>query len=236
MNKTEFDNFIQRPAQLNNQSLAGLENLAEKFPYCQVLQLLLVKNLHILNHFRFASQLKLAAAYASDRKRLKQLIENPSSIRKLSLFIPSGYRLKTENIAEKPEKVSAKDDKKTDLLELIKKRLAEIKEEKSKERLSPQKTDDKITDSYNLKKELINKFIIEQPTIARGKADFFKPIDWARQSTQDSDDLVTETLAKVYLKQGHPEKAIKIYEKLCLVFPDKSSYFANQINEIQKLK
>jgi len=70
MNKFELDHFIQHPGQLNLESLSRLENLINEFPYCQVLQLLFVKNLHVLNHFRFSNQLKLAAAYSSDRKSL----------------------------------------------------------------------------------------------------------------------------------------------------------------------
>jgi predicted transcriptional regulator len=231
MNKFELDHFIQHPGQLNLESLSRLENLINEFPYCQVLQLLFVKNLHVLNHFRFSNQLKLAAAYSSDRKKLKQLIEDTLSIPKTVPFQPVGYSLKieTDNLIPKPEISPAKkDDRKTDLLELIKKRLSEIKEEKSKEKITQNKLKAQ-------KSELINKFIDEQPTIARGKAEFFKPLDWARQSTQENEDIVTETLAKIYLKQGHNDKAIKIYEKLCLVFPDKSSYFADQIRKIQNL-
>lgn len=46
------------------------------------------------------------------------------------------------------------------------------------------------------------------------------------------DDVVTEQFAKILLLQGHKSKAIEIYNKLSLKFPEKSVYFADQINKI----
>lgn len=45
--------------------------------------------------------------------------------------------------------------------------------------------------------------------------------------------IVTETMAKVYLKQGNKEGAIKIYQQLMASNPKKSIYFANQIEKIK---
>ena len=47
---------------------------------------------------------------------------------------------------------------------------------------------------------------------------------------------MTETLAKLYLNQKNYEKAIQSYKILILKFPEKNSYFANQIKKIKKLK
>ncbi len=82
--------------------------------------------------------------------------------------------------------------------------------------------------------ELIDRFIRNQPRIGKPRKDFFNPLDKARKSTTDSEDIVSETLAMLQWKQGNHAKAIKIYEKLSLNIPEKSAYFAAQIAKIQE--
>ncbi len=83
--------------------------------------------------------------------------------------------------------------------------------------------------------ELIDQFIQNEPTISPPpKGEFFNPVDFAKHSLEDRDDIVSETLARIYLKQGNTAKAIKIYKKLSLLYPEKSSFFAAQIEKIRK--
>ena len=83
--------------------------------------------------------------------------------------------------------------------------------------------------------ELINQFIESNPSISTPeKTGFFDPVDFAKHSLEEHDDLASETLAKIYLKQGNTRKAIKIYERLSLLYPEKSTFFAAQIEKIRK--
>jgi hypothetical protein len=84
--------------------------------------------------------------------------------------------------------------------------------------------------------DLIEKFIKEEPRIKPKKTEFFSPVNMARMSVVEKDDFVTETLAKVYAKQGNTQKAIKAYENLILKYPQKTAYFAALIKELKEKK
>jgi hypothetical protein len=79
MNKTQFTQFLQTPAQLTPDSAAQLAEVLKAFPYCQTAQLLYVKSLHNQKSMLYNSQLKIAAAYATDRTVLHDLINGPGT-------------------------------------------------------------------------------------------------------------------------------------------------------------
>ena len=54
-----------------------------------------------------------------------------------------------------------------------------------------------------------------------------------KKSADDNDYLTTETLAKIYVDQEHYKRAIQTYEILCLKYPKKSGFFADQIQKIK---
>lgn len=82
--------------------------------------------------------------------------------------------------------------------------------------------------------ELINKFIIENPRIEPNREKSNQPVeDISKPFIEEEGSFVTETLAKIYINQGYYSKAIDIYEKLSLKFPEKSSYFASQIEKVK---
>lgn len=81
--------------------------------------------------------------------------------------------------------------------------------------------------------DLIDEFIRKSPQISRPKKEFFKAEKVAQKSLELSNEIVTETLAAIYAKQGHWEQAISAYQKLSLKFPQKQTYFAAIIEELK---
>jgi hypothetical protein len=81
--------------------------------------------------------------------------------------------------------------------------------------------------------DLIDRFIEQEPSIKRQGGVDIAPGDLARESNVERDEWVTETLARIYAKQGNKNKAIKIYQKLGLLFPEKRDYFAARIAELK---
>ena len=88
----------------------------------------------------------------------------------------------------------------------------------------------------SLKKEtqIIDNFIKNDPQIKALKAEQINNENKAKRSAEDANDLVSETLAHIYIEQMLYHKAIDTYQKLSLKFPEKSGYFADLIQSLEK--
>jgi hypothetical protein len=84
--------------------------------------------------------------------------------------------------------------------------------------------------------DLINNFLKRQPRLTRPAMLPPTPggqTDLSARSTRAEPDLVSENLARIFVRQGKTARAIEIYEKLMLKQPEKMAYFAAQIQSLQ---
>jgi hypothetical protein len=294
MNRQQFSEWIANPEAVNPQGRKMLEEMSRRYPYCQTVQLLLAVSLQRAGDMNYPGQLKKAAAYAGDRRRLKSLIEGvvkepektpeipaepvPASNVEMD-YLAAGAVSDAELDSIPPAEVMAEPARtfvftpqpepeshapsvvepvpvpesmvshekmtREELLAVVRKRLAEIGAGQGQESPPPvpatpaqQHMDDPrampAEPSGSLDKmALIERFIREEPKISRPRATFFSPADSASRSNLDEEEIVSETLAQLYARQGNTQKAIHIYEKLSLLNQEKSRYFAAQIEKLR---
>lgn len=108
-------------------------------------------------------------------------------------------------------------------------------EKKLKTEVKPIAEKDKIEKKAK-QQSIIDKIIEVNPSTIRLDPNqrFFAADTKAKESLIENEELVTETLAKIYALQGNISKAVRAYEILSLKFPQKSAYFATLIQNLKK--
>jgi hypothetical protein len=212
MNATEFKSLLTIPAEQDTTAPELLKTIIGEYPWCQTAHLLYARRLQALQHIAFGSQLRLAAAYAGNRGILRKLL--------------AGDQMPADSMVE--EQSFQEITSETPVIQM-----AHEQSEQQLPEAEPAQAEEAQKTALS-KKEIIERFISVEPHISRPQKGFFNPADHARQSVIDNETIVSETLAKLLVKQGHVAKAVKVYEKLRLVFPEKSLYFAGLIEKLKQ--
>jgi tetratricopeptide (TPR) repeat protein len=96
------------------------------------------------------------------------------------------------------------------------------------------------SDKTNPDNQLIDRFLSQQHESIRIEKEIRENSTnengIAEKSIAETDELITETLALIYFEQKKYDKALDAFKKLSLKYPEKSVYFANRIEEIEKLR
>ena len=228
MNTERIISLIENPNLIGKEDISFLEDISLKHPSFAISHVLLAKGLLNTESVRYNQKLKKAALYSLDRKQLFRLIsENVQKKRIVKENTPiEVIKVQKEILSTPKEELKIGQP-----LEFN-----ETEEYSFSEWLSLTKVQKINREEDKEKTDLINNFITKTPTRKVRKNKFFSPTETAKSSIIENDELVTETLARVYLEQEHFEKAIESYKKLSLKYPKKSSFFADQINLINDLK
>ena len=230
--KETYHQWMHNPQNLGAKESKELLQLTKEYPFCQSSQLLFLKSLHNEDSIKFNKQLKHAAAFTADRQQLFYLITEKNKRHQQK---PIVKKKETIGVTQKEE---VKDqlgigqalqfdiEEKHSFSEWLK--LSQAKPIERKQETS--KLDQSLDDKLNL----IEQFVAKDITKPK-KEKFFSPVNQAKKSVEDQMTFITETLARVYLEQEHYDKAKLAYKKLSLKYPEKSSFFAGQIELIEKL-
>ena len=200
------------------------KKILEDYPFFQPAMIYLLKASphHSPDHFDFL--LQQAASMTYDRSLLYQWIKNPIQRKKAKVEDPEleiKKQVLDKTSPETPKENSTPEE--MNFLDWI--RFIDKQKKNAQEKSM----------SIDKKIELFDSFLPKSSRMdTRPKED--KMVDLSSESWASSSELMTETLAKVFIKQKKYGKAIKAYEILCLKYPEKNGFFVNQIKEIKKIK
>ena len=125
-------------------------------------------------------------------------------------------------------------DERESVYDALEKNLKNLQEVRSAQRTEDQKPLASDT-TQREQQELMDKFVSQEHDKLSAPMDLEATIaDLAERSTLAPEELVTENLAEIFIKQGKVEKGLALYEKLSLKFPEKKAYFADKIEQLKK--
>ena len=219
MTADQIYQFMQNPEKMNQETLSLLKELTEQYPAFETGWIIYLKNLKNLKDSSFEQELIIGAIRIHDRRKLYLFLNQKSN----------------EPIFAQSESIQPVVENDTDVLNLIFPTDYRLE--------TPEKTDEtmgeiarSIQNKPDKKQTLIEKFLEAQPKMPQVKdQESESPMESQKQKETENDDFVTETLATIYAQQGYYKKAIQIFEKLSLKYPEKSTYFAAQIEKIKTL-
>ncbi len=185
---------------------------------------------------------KKAKVKASVKKTTSKKVksESPTSVKQKEAKSPAkAKKTEVQKKTEKPEtkkkpakKVESPEQEDTSTLKVVRRRSGKVQSTtfESVEAKSEDENKDKIIDEFISSSPKISKSDKSKITSEEEEKE-----DLSDQSSRFQADIGTEYLAEIYVEQGKVSRAISIYEKLSLKFPEKRSYFVARIEEL-KLK
>jgi len=252
MEKEKILQLLKSPLEFDSSTLGDLEEAIEDYPYFQPLYAVKLKLLKHQQSYRYNSFLKDTAARTQDRSVLFDYITSEE-------FNQLNIAHKIDELIQY-EKNSTEFEINEDVVSKINDPELFVEKEKTEENqtgkplvFNPSETHSfqewlKLTQIQPLEKreknletnqnnpqfKVIDEFIKNNPKIVPTKT--YESSEKFIARHEPSSSLMTETLARVYVEQKRYDKAIQAFKILILNNPEKSTFFADQIQEIERLK
>ena len=252
MEKESLLSLLKSPKKFETKALVGLGEAIESYPYFQPLYALKLKLLKHYGSFHYNRFLKETASRTQDRavlfdfitsekfsqlevaQKIDLLIEHEKENHFTEINKDLAEQINDPNLfVEKRPKPKQQTGKPIDFKASEKHSFQEWL------KLTQLKPIDNIEEphenhSTNPQFKIIDNFIKNNPKIIPTKT--YEPSEKIKAKHEPSSSLMTETLAQVYKEQKRYDKAIQAFKILILNNPEKSSFFADQIKELEKLK
>lgn len=211
-----FAQIQDRPEkEFSEQDASILKQIVDAHPYFQPARLLYSRVLHALKSADFKTKLASLALHTYNREVLYNAFESDKeeSEDKIDEFseAPFTFSLQLHKQEKEPFKKKTKPSLDT----------------------APYDISREYSSTPSAEPNLIDEFLNKNIGRLSYNQGMSKSTDY-KDSLEESDDLVSETLAKIYIKQEKYKEAIALYERLILKEPSKSGYFARQISDLQK--
>lgn len=242
----EMTELIQHPEMMDRDTLYELRSTLALHPYYQPARLLMLQNLYLLHDISFNEELQRAAIYITDRKTIFQMIE------------AAHYQLRQEGGHNSKQQSSNGENRTVALIDSFLDSIPAGDDEKPRRKPTPADAavdyvgyllettsgDDDLQTPQMKGQDLIDNFLEqEQGRIILNLsdvADIADTVPLADTSNVDAEEDIeeeyfTETLARIYIKQGRYQKALDIIGRLHQQYPQKNAYFADQMRFLEKL-
>ena len=238
----EITELIDHPELMDRDTLYELRSTLALYPYFQTARLLMLQNLYLLHDPSFDEELRRAAVYITDRKVIFQMIE------------AAHYQIRQQISASSTSGSSDTASRTIDLIDTFLDSIPQEEAAAEKQDRKPTPTDASVdyvtyllaTEGTTMQndntpqmkgQDLIDTFLEQE----QGRI-LLSDLPQTPENVQESEDAedveeeyFTETLARIYIKQGRYQKALDIIGRLSERYPKKNAYFADQIRFLEKL-
>lgn len=241
----EITELLNHPERLDRDTLYELRAMLALHPYFQTARLLMLQNLYLLHDAAFDEELRKAAVYITDRKTIFNMVE------------AAHYQLRSIARESDKSKGQGAESRTVALIDSFLDSIPKDEEERGKPKRRPTPADAAIDYvAYLLESEssdtgndegtpqmkgqdLIDTFLEqEQGRILLSELPEDTSAEQENDSTEEEnsdEEYFTETLARIYIKQGRYQKSLEILGRLSAKYPKKNAYFADQIRFLEKL-
>ena len=250
MNSDQLLTYIKEPDKLDAESLKHLEGLVTRYPYFETARMLFLRNLSEVRSLRFPDELKKGACFCNDRRRLFSYLPNTehtwsklfiqemrSAEEAEGLLPPDPFSLIDSYLSQ-----NSTEDYPEELGDLLPATSVENVDYVSFLLNQPdmEETQSGLSDQDKQKQELIDSFIEKgekSPVFVPATGTVPEPPKGIHKEDIliQEDSFLTESLAKIYIRQKKYSKALEIIKKLSLKYPEKNVYFADQVRFLEKI-